>query len=220
MADPLNIYLAGDLFDHKHLIGNALLAKHIETVSEDRYRCVLPQNLEQGRNRKEDIRNQDLTKVMECDLGLFNFDGPDLDSGTVVEFLVAKMLDIPAVILRTDIRAAGDQEEEKDNWNLMCSFYPRTEVVRLNGISWYQEHRQQRETDWDVIQDIYIPLAGKVIQALDEARNQQPLASGDLIQQLYHWSTRFPGAGLQAYIDDKDWIENVLENKRRKGLIN
>ncbi len=36
------IYFAGELFDHKHLIGNALLASHIESLSGGRYRCVLP----------------------------------------------------------------------------------------------------------------------------------------------------------------------------------
>ena len=45
------IYFAGELFDHKHLIGNALLAAHIERLSNGRYRCVLPQDLEQTDSR-------------------------------------------------------------------------------------------------------------------------------------------------------------------------
>ena len=35
------------------------------------------------------------------------------------------------------IRAAGDQERG-DPWNLMCSGYPRTRIVSLNAMSWYQ----------------------------------------------------------------------------------
>lgn len=54
-----------------------------------------------------DIRNRDIKAVMEADLVFFNFDGTDLDSGTVVEFMIAKMLDIPAVLLRTDCRNGG-----------------------------------------------------------------------------------------------------------------
>ena len=78
-----------------------------------------------------DIRNQDLKQVMACDLALFNFDGTDLDSGTVVEFMMAKVLDIPSVLLRSDFRASGDQEREGDDWNLMCSFYPRSKKVQF-----------------------------------------------------------------------------------------
>ena len=113
------IYFAGELFDHKHLIGNALLAAHIERLANGRYRCVLPQDLEQTDSRAVDIRNQDLIGVATCDVALFNFDGSDLDSGTVVEFVYAKLLDIPAVILRTDFRGGGDQDTDGDAWNLM-----------------------------------------------------------------------------------------------------
>jgi len=42
--------------------------------------------------------------LLNCDLALFNFDGPELDLGTVVEFLFAKFADIPALILRMDFR--------------------------------------------------------------------------------------------------------------------
>ncbi len=81
MTESFTIYYAGDLFDHKHLIGNAILAKYIEKCSEGRYECIVPQNLEQPVRRGVDIRNKDLGKVMECDLGIFNFDGADLRHG-------------------------------------------------------------------------------------------------------------------------------------------
>ena len=79
------VYFAGELFDHKHLIGNAILAEAIERYSERRYTCVLPQDLELSEGRAVAIRNLDLKQVMACDLGLFNFDGTDVDAGTVVE---------------------------------------------------------------------------------------------------------------------------------------
>ncbi|MXY97122.1 MAG: hypothetical protein F4Z29_05090, partial [Gemmatimonadetes bacterium] len=136
------VYFAGDLFDHKHLAGNELLAGAVDRRSGGCYACVLPQDLEQATGRMVDIRNQDLMQVMACDLGLFNFDGTDLDSGTVVEFMMAKMLDIPSVLLRSDFRASGDQEREGDDWNLMCSFYPRSRTVQFNAMTWYQEARR------------------------------------------------------------------------------
>ena len=136
-----SVYFAGELFDHKHLIGNAILAEAIECESDGRYACVVPQHLEQATERAVDIRNQDLKQVMACDLGLFNFDGTDLDSGTVVEFMLAKFLDIPSVILRSDFRFSGDQDKDGDAWNLMCSFYPRVRTIGFNAMAWYQEAR-------------------------------------------------------------------------------
>ena len=126
MTMQYTIYFAGPLFDHKILQGNALLASHIENVSQGRYRCVLPQNLEQRGVSSLEIRDQNLRALMQCDLALFNFDGSDLDSGTVAEYMYAKTLDIPSVILRTDFRYGGDQEPEGNPWNIMVSFYPRT----------------------------------------------------------------------------------------------
>ncbi len=68
---------------------------------------MVPQNLEQATFRAVSIRNQDLKHVMTCDVALFNFDGTDLDSGTVVEYMFAKMLDIPSLIIRSDLRDSG-----------------------------------------------------------------------------------------------------------------
>jgi len=220
MSDALSIYFAGDLFDHKDLIGNALLAAYIEKESSGRYRCILPQDLEQGSNRKEHIRNQDLKMVMEADLGLFNFDGPDLDSGTVVEFVVAKQLDIPTVILRSDFRNAGDQDVGGDSWNLMCSFYPRNEVISVNGMEWYQAARASNKQIQDTINTLYSKLAGRVIEGFDNARETAPLATEpEFIEKLYQWAIKFPGAGLEEFIADSNWVANVIEKKKRKGLF-
>ncbi len=220
MSDALSIYFAGDLFDHKHLIGNALLAAYIERKSDGKYQCILPQDLEQGSNRKEHIRNQDLKMVMEADLGLFNFDGADLDSGTVVEFVVAKQLDIPTVILRSDFRNAGDQDAGEDKWNLMCSFYPRTEVISINGMEWYQEARRTSDTVEKTIDALYAKLASRIIEGLEKAKNAPPLAKDPgFAQTLYQWGVAFPGAGLEEYIGDENWVANIIEKKKRKGLL-
>ncbi len=61
-----------------------------------------------------DIRNVDLKHVMTSDMAIFNFDGANLDSGTVVEFIYAKMLDVPCVLLRTDFRSAGEGNADQD----------------------------------------------------------------------------------------------------------
>jgi nucleoside 2-deoxyribosyltransferase len=133
------IYFGGELFSAKHLLGNAVLADAIRERSQGRFRPLLPQNFEQRALSAHAIRDQDIRALLGCDLGLFNYDGPELDSGTVVEFMFAKFADIPSVLLRTDFRTAGDQIKGGDPWNLMSSFYPRTAVVVLNAMSVYQE---------------------------------------------------------------------------------
>ncbi len=241
------VYFAGDLFDHKHLAGNELLAGAVDRRSGGRYACVVPQDLEQATERMVDIRNQDLMQVMACDLGLFNFDGTDLDSGTVVEFMMAKMLDIPSVLLRSDFRASGDQEREGDDWNLMCSFYPRSRKVQFNAMAWYQEARRDGgpggpgdgrpggpgddspgrpdgpgggapAADWS--ERLYNRMADAVIEALDAVRAEPSTFGGDesRINAVYTWASQFPGSGFDT-LCGPGFVEKTIENKRRKGLL-
>ena len=104
-----------------------------------RYVPLLPQHLEQRDLSAHAIRDEDLRALLSCDLGLFHYDGPELDSGTVVEFMTAKFADIPAVLLRTDFRRGGDQQAGGEPWNLMSSFYPRTRSVVLDAMALYQD---------------------------------------------------------------------------------
>lgn len=223
------VYFAGDLFDHKHLAGNELLAGAIDRRSNGRYACVVPQDLEQSTDRMVDIRNQDLKQVMACDLGLFNFDGTDLDSGTVVEFMMAKMLDIPSVLLRSDFRASGDQEREGDDWNLMCSFYPRARKVQFNALAWYQEARGPGEraddrdekggpSDWQG--RLYGRVADAVIEALDAVRAEPSVFGGDIgrIRNVYEWAARFPGSGFDG-VCDSGFVEEAIARKLNRGLL-
>src|SRR3954468_5631384 len=137
------IYFGGELFSLKHLIGNAWLAEAIYEKSHGKFRCVLPQDFAERRGRSaRAIRDYNLRSLAACDLALFNFDGSDLDSGTVVEFMFAKFADLPAVLLRTDIRNAGDYGRER--WNLMANFFPRTATVMLPSLFDYRGALPQR----------------------------------------------------------------------------
>ncbi len=196
------IYFAGELFDHKHLAGNALLAAAIE-AAEPNYECVLPQLMEQPEMRAESIRNHDLLQVLSCDLALFNFDGTELDSGTVVEFMYAKFLDKPCVILRSDFRAGGDQEDG-DPWNLMCSFYPRTETVLVNGMAAYHD---AMATPGDLHQKLgamHDGLAQQVVDAFAKAC-QQPSTiaeAGVDPAQIQKWAQAFAGKTYQQLCEE------------------
>ena len=216
--EPYTIYFAGDMFDHKHLAGNAILADAIEQRSNHKFKCIVPQTIEQVSNRGVDIRNIDLKHVMDCDLGIFNFDGPDLDSGTVVEFMYAKLLDIPAVILRTDFRGGGDGD--RLGWNLMASFYPRTEIVQLHSLAVFRGVAERSETLDQLLTEYYSEVAGQVIAGLDKVL-QEPSLLGEQApfpEQLYQWALTFPANGM-AELCGPDFVAEVLARKRRRGLL-
>ena len=106
------VYFAGELFSANHLIGNAYLAEAIFEKSHGRFQCVLPQNIEHRSLSAQSVRDRNLRTLAACDLALFNFDGPELDAGTVVEFMFAKFADIPAVLIELGYLSNTQDEAE------------------------------------------------------------------------------------------------------------
>ena len=217
MEESLRVYFAGDLFNHKDLAGNLLLADAIEKVSEQRFRCILPQNLEQSTGRSVDIRNQDLLEVMLADVLLLNFDGTELDSGTVVEFIYAKSLDIPCVILRSDFRNGGDAESGGNPWNLMCSGYPRTEVMTLNSMAWYQESYRSNKTTNKAFDELYQKMAVEVVSRMEKVLKSSPILAENLAKarEIYRWGLNYPGSGVENMMSDSE-LDQLLSRKRKK----
>ena len=218
MSKSYTIYFAGDLFNHKDLIGNLLLSDAIEKESAGRYLCVVPQHLEQSTNRSIEIRNNDLSEVVKADLILLNFDGTELDSGTVIEFLFAKALDIPAVILRSDFRAAGDQERG-DPWNLMCSGYPRTRSISLNAMSWYQDAWNKGGGTSAILERFYGKLSKMINAEFDLVLKEKSLIDDEqMLSNVYEWALRFPGSGFSDLFS-KEELRNLLLAKQNKGSV-
>lgn len=143
----------------------------------------LAQNKVQQKTTHKSIKDQDLLGVAKSDVGLFAFDGIELDAGTVTEFLAAKFLDIPAVIYRSDFRGGSGEEashqhkwrdyiegETGNKWNLMVSFYPRTKIVYFNGMVEYQKIYQENiGKPAEIISRMYADhVAKKIVHAMDE----------------------------------------------------
>lgn len=140
-------YHAGPLFTLADLHTNTLLSRLIHQLSRSQsgasFTPLVPQDIEARDTSPHAIRDQDLRSLLAADVALFVFDGSELDAGTVVEFCVAKFADVPAVILRTDFRRAGDQNDGPgggggDPWNLMCSAWPRTVAVVIDSMAGYK----------------------------------------------------------------------------------
>jgi hypothetical protein len=221
MDQTYEVYFGGDLFDHKDLMGNALLASYINKCSKGRFTCYLPQNMDQSSATALEIRNEDLKKIVECDLALFNFDGAELDSGTVVEFIFAKLLDVPSVIMRSDFRSSGEKDVGGEDWNLMCSFYPRTETVQFSAIEYYQEAVKDSGSLNEAMDVLYERIANLLIERFDSVKDQPPIFVGDgrQLQELYEWAISFPGSGLDKLFPDTSSLEGIIKAKKEKGVI-
>jgi nucleoside 2-deoxyribosyltransferase len=228
------VYFASELFSLKHLIGNAYLAEAIYEKSHGRYLCVLPQNIEQRRTTAHSIRDHDLRTLLACDLALFNYDGTELDSGTVIEFMFAKFADIPSVILRSDFRHGGDQVG--DPWNLMSSFYPRTTTVVTNSIGLYKTAMQTRQraatrrgkTDEVVrlagqhssadAQKMCEHIAAACVRALDKVSATEPVMPKHLREEVYQWLALMPNLKGNPKKLRRE-LETILERKVERDLL-
>lgn len=223
------VYFAGELFSLKHLIGNAWLAEAIYEKSHGRFRCVLPQDFAELRGRsRQAIRDANLRALLECDLGLFNFDGADLDSGTVVEFMVAKFADIPSVLLRTDVRSAGDQRSEP--WNLMASCFPRTATAIVPGLFEYRGvlQRRQRRVDHALhlagqhssaaAQLVCERIASQCVRSFERVMSAEPVLPRHLREEAYQWLSLATGLrGKQKELRKE--LERHLERKVERDLL-
>lgn len=224
-----SVYLGGELFSLKHLIGNAWLAEAIYEKSHGRFRCLLPQDFVGLRGRSaRSIRDYNLRALVGCDLGLFNFDGSDLDSGTVVEFTFAKFADIPSVLLRTDVRGAGDYREEP--WNLMASYFPRTASVIVPSLFNYRGALQRRHRRLDdalrlagqhssvAAQVVCEQVATQCVRAFDRLLASEPILPKYLREEAYQWLAILPGLRGKAKELRREF-ESHLERKVERDLL-
>jgi nucleoside 2-deoxyribosyltransferase len=213
-VDPYTIYFAGELFTAKHLIGNSALASAIEHQSDGKFACRLPQTLEQRTSSAQQIRDQDLETLIQCDLAIFNFDGAELDSGTIVEFVVAKFADVPSLLLRTDFRKGGDQGEHP--WNLMLSYYPRTRTCLLDSLNLYQKALAESSDYHEASASMIDKIARRVIQELHLLLLEPSRLPSHLVEPVYDWLGTF---AQFASPESKQGIQAALQNKRIRGLL-
>ena len=223
----LTVYFASELYSLKHLIGNAYLAEANYEKSHGRYLCALPQDLEPRGTRPHPIRDQGIRTLVACDLALFIFDGPEIDAATAIEFAYAKFADIPAVILRTDLRAGGDGS---DPWSLMASFYPRTVSVVLDSLEAYKAIMQRRRRTMDEIirlagqhssadaQRMCDEVAAACVRAFERVRRLEPVMPKHLREEVYNWLPLMPGLRGKEK-DLRKEFEHYLEIKVERDLL-
>lgn len=204
------IYFAGGLFDHKELAGNMLLAKKIEQLSAGRYQVMLPQDFESAQTDATSVRNNDYKLLMACDLIVANFDGVELDSGTVAEFCCAKMLDLPAVLFRTDFRNGVERPGAVVPWNLMISAYPRTVNLIINGMDELVRHDRNLEK-------YHSSIAEQIIAAMDEVVAMQSLLPKEDLLAHYKRTLQLLGGGMSGLFTDEE-LQALIAEKVQNGI--
>lgn len=217
MEKRIKIYWAGDLFDHKDLSGNMLLAQAVEEVSNNKYLPMLPQDGEVNKKRSMDIRDGDFDLLLSCDVFLGNFDGPDLDSGTVAEFLFAKMVDMPSVLLRTDFRCPAESATSPDPWNLMCSGYPRTSTLVLHGMHLWHQAQEQGEKGELLVKKYHRLIAEKIVKELDKVLLMKPVFTREELPEACIHTLKAVGGTLPLYWN-REKLEALLEEKFSKNI--
>ena len=210
MGKSYRVYFAGGLFTHKDLIGNAYLADDIQRCSNGKFKCLLPQNIEFRSANPKSIRDDDIVTLLDSDLAIFNYDGTELDSGTVVEYMFAKFADIPTLIMRTDFRDAGDcgTPETPMPWNLMTSFYPRTKTYVVSSAEIYRKCEKdcRKMTEY---------IAKEIVILLESLLQTKPTMKEGEQEQIYDWLTRMPNFSE----DRTQEIKSALANKKVRRLL-
>lgn len=224
-----SVYFASELFSIKHLIGNAYLAEAIYEKSHGKFRCVLPQDLELPHANPRLVRDHAIRALLKCDLALFNFDGAELDAGTLVEFMIAKFADIPAVVLRSDHRTGGDQGR-RHPWNALVSSYPRTITLLMASLPGYRTVFSRRHAPTDPVlrlagqhssataQFVCEHLATAAVRALNRAVATKPVMPRHLREEVYQWLPFLPGLrGKRKEL--RKFAEHLLEQKVERDLL-
>ncbi len=213
--EAIQIYWGGALFNHKDLIGNAMLAEAVGEFSGGRYLPVLPQESEADMTRSLDIRDSDYDMLLRCDVMLANFDGSDLDSGTVAEFMAAKMLDYPAVLLRTDFRSPAESRHSPDPWNLMCSGFPRTRSKVIHAMELMNTARSETGRVWI---PLYLrQIAAQIVAELDAVCAVPPLFRQEEQVSIYRNLVLALGGALPAYWTEEK-IRRLIDKKAARKI--
>jgi nucleoside 2-deoxyribosyltransferase len=164
------VYLGAPLFGLSELTFNVMLGRQIDNTSNGRYALILPQSLAWPTSDPDTIREINLSTLAKVDAAIFNLDGTDADSGTVVEFMWAVSNKKPCVLFRTDFRS-GDLDGAP--CNLMLTGWPRTRFITAKSFFEFREralHSGESKSIGDqsnIVQDLVNELSAKLIAALD-----------------------------------------------------
>ncbi|MCB2178614.1 nucleoside 2-deoxyribosyltransferase [bacterium] len=232
---PYTIYSAGGLFMQHELATNVLIKEAVWRLSDGKFQLNLPQSREMQEldqdNIEAYIRNDDLLQVITADILLARFDGLELDSGTVVEYMMAKFLGKPTVILRTDFRSVSFLPE-CEPYNSMVKNWPRTVEIHLHSyMIWaglmQEEHQvlgdnpppqSKLKTELDLVQKSVDEIAIKIIAGIEtvlEMESPYPPEYQEVVYQAARYSL---GCGFDQMLTANE-LEQTIQRFRKNGTL-
>lgn len=234
-AGPYRIYSAGGLFTQDELATNILVKEAVWRISNGKFQLFLPQSRELQELDRSDvetyIRNTDLLEVLKADIILVRFEGLELDSGTVMEFAVAKCLGKPTVILRSDFRRVS-YADLCEPYNLMVKNWPRTIEVHLNSFGiWADIFSEERQglADGDTLQGMMKAELGTVQKSVDKIAGQVILGLEAVIEMkspypqeyqegMYQAMRLSPGSGFDDLLTTVE-LDAIIQRLKRNGTL-
>jgi len=232
---PYTVYSAGGLFTQHDLATNVLIKEAVWRLSDGKFQLFLPQSRELRELNRPDIeayiRNDNLLEVVKVDIILARFDGLELDSGTVVEFAMAKHLGKPTVILRSDIRRSSSTDLTEP-YNLMVKNWPRNVDVHINSFANYAGlFAQERQTldDRDTFQATMNAELGAVQKSVDEIARQIIDGLEAVLklkspyppeyQEIVYKASRYsPGSDFDQLLT-KSELDEIIQRLRKNGTL-
>lgn len=232
---PYTIYTAGGLFTQDELGTNVMLKEAVWRLSEGKFQLFLPQSRELQELDRPDaeayLRNTDLLDVIRADIVLVRFDGLELDSGTVVEFAMAKCLGKPTVVVRCDFRrstCSGFSEP----YNLMVKNWPRTVEVQLHSFKMWadlltEEIRERgdnetlqgmMEAELGTLQKSTDQVAEQVIAGLEAVIGMRSPYPPDYQEVVYKALRHSPGRGFDQLLTASQ-LDQILQRLRKNGTL-
>ena len=233
---PYTVYSAGGLFTQDELATNILIKEAVWRLSNGRFQLFLPQSKELRELDRPDveayIRNSDLLEVVKADIILARFDGVELDSGTVIEFGVAKSLGKPTVILRCDFRRLSGASGLTEPYNLMVKNWPRTIEVHLHSYELWAglfAKEYQALGDSEPFQAMMKAELGTVQKSVDEIAKQVIAGLEAVIkmespyppeyQEVVYQAARFsPGSGFDQLLTESE-LGAIIGRLRKNGTL-
>jgi len=229
------IYSAGGLFTQDELSTNVLIKEAVWRLSSGKFQIFLPQSREiqelDQPNIEAFIRNTDLLEVVKADIILARFDGLELDSGTVVEYMMAKFLGKPTVILRSDFRSVSFLPSAEP-YNSMVKNWPRTVDIHLNSFRiWAELFAEERQGPCDSkpLQGLMKAELGTLQKSVDEVAKQVITALEAVIemkspyppeyQEVVYQASRFsPGSGFDELLTTSE-LGEIMQRLRKNGTL-
>ena len=235
VGNRFTVYAAGEMFNQHDLATNIEFKEAVWRLSGGKYALNLPQSKEPRTldvsNLAAHIRNLDLMNVLSADLVLARFDGLELDAGTVVEYMFAKFLGKPAVVLRADVRRQSSDSFDEP-YNLMAKNWPRTVHIHANTLIDYmgllgeaghssdgpRAFEDMLRFEQEAARRGIERLARDVIAGFDDALAMESPYPPEMREQAYSMARLSAGGGFAELFSEDD-VREVVRGLKERGAF-